>query len=83
VILLVGAGTLLGESWPTIEAILKPFERVVLVGLVAFSVVAVAWRIRAHVRGERVEPAGDGAGEQGRDGSQRGDLARKTVPADD
>jgi membrane protein DedA with SNARE-associated domain len=53
VLLLVGAGTLLGESWPTIEAILKPFERIVLVVLVGFSVVAVAWRVRTAFRERR------------------------------
>ena len=45
-ILLVAGGTLLGESWPTIEAILKPLERGVLVGLVALSAAAVGWKIR-------------------------------------
>ncbi len=83
VILLVGAGTLLGESWPTIEAILKPFERVVLVGLVGFSVVAVAWRVRAHVRGERVEPAAGEKQGRWRDGGGPGDLARETVPVEE
>ena len=52
VVLLVGGGALLGESWPTIEAILKPLERVVLVGLVALSAAAVAWKIRDRLRGE-------------------------------
>lgn len=53
VILLVGAGTLLGESWSTIEAILKPFERVVLVGLVAAAGAAVAWKVRNVIRERR------------------------------
>ena len=53
VILLVAGGTLLGESWPTIEAILKPLERGVLVGLVAVSAAAVGWKTRGHLRGER------------------------------
>jgi membrane protein DedA with SNARE-associated domain len=89
VILLVGAGTLLGESWATIEAILKPFERLVLAGLIGVSVVAIAWRIRAHVRGEVVEAAADGAavadGATGtrRDGAGRGGLVPEPVPADE
>lgn len=53
VILLVGAGTLLGESWSTIEAILKPFERVVLVGLVAAAGAVVAWKVRNVIRERR------------------------------
>lgn len=57
VILLVGGGTLLGESWPAIEALLKPFERVVLVGLIAVAGIMVVWRIRGHLRGDRVDLA--------------------------
>jgi membrane protein DedA with SNARE-associated domain len=55
VILLVAGGTLLGESWPTIEALLKPFEQVVLGGLVIGAGILVAWRVRGHLRGERAK----------------------------
>ena len=72
VILLVGGGTLLGESWPTIEAILKPLERVVLVGLVVLSAAAVAWKIRGHLRGESAGHA-----------RRRDDLTPEPVAAED
>jgi membrane protein DedA with SNARE-associated domain len=83
VILLVGAGTLLGESWPTIEGILKPFERLVLVGLVASLVVAIGWRVRSHARGHRVRPGTGGLDAARGDGSRRGDRAHETVPIDE
>jgi hypothetical protein len=68
----VSGGTLLGESWPTIEAILKPLERVVLVGLVALSAAAVAWKIRGHLRGESAGHA-----------RRRDDLTPEPVAAED
>jgi membrane protein DedA with SNARE-associated domain len=74
VILLVGAGTLLGQSWPTIEAILKPFERIVLVGLAGTAAVVVAWRVRGYLQHRR-EGAAAGAG--------RGELAGEPVPVDE
>jgi membrane protein DedA with SNARE-associated domain len=72
VILLVSGGTLLGESWPTIEAILRPLERVVLVALVALSGAAVAWKVRGHLRGESAGPA-----------RRRDDLSPGPVAVDD
>jgi len=57
VIVLVGGGVLLGESWPAIEALLKPFERVVLVGLIVVAGVVVAWKVRGEFRGRRASLA--------------------------
>jgi membrane protein DedA with SNARE-associated domain len=57
VILLVGAGTFLGGSWSTIEAILKPFEQLVVVALVVTAGGLAAWKIRGHLRGERADLA--------------------------
>lgn len=53
VILLVGTGTLLGESWPTIEAVLKPFELAVLVGLAGTAALVVALKVRGYLRRRR------------------------------
>ncbi len=55
VILLVGAGTFLGGSWSTIEAILKPFEQLVVVALVVTAGGVAAWKIRGHLLGERAD----------------------------
>lgn len=46
VLLLVGAGTVLGASWPAIEDALRPLERIVLVGLGLAAIGFVAWRLR-------------------------------------
>jgi membrane protein DedA with SNARE-associated domain len=90
VILLVGGGALLGESWPTIEAILKPLERVVLVGLVALSAAAVAWKVRGHLRGDasahdagRDSHVSAGAARRGPRAPRRGDLEPEPVPVED
>ena len=90
VILLVGGGALLGESWPTIEAILKPLERMVLVGLVALSVAAVAWKVRGHLRGDasahdagRDSHVSAGAARRGPRAPRRGDLEPEPVPVEE
>lgn len=48
VLLLVGAGTVLGASWPAIEEALRPLERLVLVGLGLAAIGFVAWRLRGR-----------------------------------
>ncbi len=48
VLLLVGAGTALGASWPAIEEALRPVERLVLAALVLGAVGFVAWRLRGR-----------------------------------
>jgi membrane protein DedA with SNARE-associated domain len=48
VLLLVGAGTALGASWPAIEEALRPVERLVLAALVLAAVGFAAWRLRSR-----------------------------------
>lgn len=48
VLLLVGAGTALGASWPAIEEALRPVERLVLAAMVLAAAGFVAWRLRSR-----------------------------------